>query len=723
MNSEIFGIFCKQYSEEIRNPPMNATTLPEALKLMQYIGDAIGTIRDPQELFRTVTDKLRLLFPFDSAVIITIDRERREASVFFEMLRFELPEQLRHQTRSIAGTWLEGHLDDRTVTVATIARDIPSFGADDAPLLWTLHELGMRQIVLSPLRSGGRVIGFLNFVSKEEETWSDADRTLLAGVSSSIAIAVSNALAYEELRQREAETAMQLAINNALFTIKERSQMLLTVCEQISRLVPCAFLGIRVVGEDGRYRIFDNFMREPGSRFAPFSPLEQLDMSVDDPVARESVEVISRPGVYSGERFEELCREFRLVGMVRERFGVSSSIIVQLWDLPGSRAGLIISGIGVALGEEELRTVRLIVPQLALALQNYLAFDEIDRLRRKLEGERTYLVEEIREAHNFEEIVGQSEPLTEVLRRVSQVAPTDATVLIEGETGTGKELVARAIHNRSPRKERVLVRVNCAALPASLVESELFGHEKGSFTGAVERRIGKFELADGGTIFLDEIGELPLELQPKLLRVLQEKELERIGGRREIPVDARVIAATNRDLQKEVAAGRFREDLYFRLNAFPLALPPLRERRDDIPVLAMHFARKFAREFGKPERAIRERDMRELISRQWRGNIRELSHCIEQAVIVSEGDTLDFTTALPPRGEKSAPSAPSAIMTMAEFGEEARKMERTLILDALDRAGGRVSGEGGAAELLKINAKTLYSRIDKLGIRKRYGAG
>ncbi len=699
---------------------MNATTLPEALKLMQYIGDAIGTIRDPQELFRTVTDKLRLLFAFDSAVIITIDRERREASVFFELLRFELPEQLHHQTRSIAGTWLEGHLDDRTVTVATIARDIPSFGADGAPLLWTLHELGMRQIVLSPLRSGGRVIGFLNFVSKEEETWSDADRTLLAGVSSSIAIAVSNALAYEELRQREAETAMQLAINNALFTIKERSQMLLTVCEQISRLVPCTFLGIRVVGEDGHYRIYDNFMREPGSRFALFSPLEQLDMSVDDPVARESAEVILRPGVYSGERFDELCRAFRLVGMVRERFSVSSCIIVQLWDVPGSRAGLIISGIGVSLGEQELATVQLIVPQLALALQNYLAFDEIDRLRRKLEGERTYLVEEIREVHNFEEIVGQSAPLAEVLRRVSQVAPTDATVLIEGETGTGKELIARAIHNLSPRKERVLVRVNCAALPASLIESELFGHEKGSFTGAVERRIGKFELADGGTIFLDEIGELPLELQAKMLRVLQEKELERIGGRRVIPVNVRVIAATNRDLEKEVAAGRFREDLYFRLNAFPLPLPPLRERRDDIPVLAMHFARKFAREFGKPERAIRERDMRELVSREWRGNIRELSHCIEQAVIVSEGDTLDFSTALPPRNEYVPLSAPSALMTMAELEEEMRGMERKLILDALDRAGGRVSGEGGAAELLKINAKTLYSRIEKLSLRKRY---
>jgi len=702
---------------------MNNINLPEALQLMQYVGDAIGTLRDPQELFRTVTDKLRLIFSFDSAVIITIDRDRHHVSVFFEMLRFELPEHLRHQKRSIVGTWLERHLDDRTVTIATIARDIPSFGEENAPLLWTLHELGMRQIVLSPLRSGGQVIGFLCFVSKAEESWNESDRSLLAGASSSIAIAVSNALAYEELRQREAETAMQLAINNALFTIKDRGAMLLTVCEQISRLIPCAFLGIRVVGEDGRFRIFDNFMREPGSSFAPFSPLEHLDMSPDDPIARESVEVLSRPGVYSGERFDDLCNEFRLVGMVRDRFGISSTIIVRLWELPGSRAGLIISGIGVALGEEELEMVRLIVPQLALALQNYMAFDEIDRLRRRVEGERTYLVEEIRQTHNFEEIVGNSAPLADVLRRVSLVAPTDATVLIEGETGTGKELIARAIHNLSPRKERVLVKVNCAALPAALIESELFGHEKGSFTGATERRIGKFELADGGSIFLDEIGELPLELQAKMLRVLQERELERIGGRQLIPVDVRVIAATNRDLEKEVSAGRFREDLYFRLNAFPLSLPPLRERRDDIPMLAMHFARKFAREFGKPLRSIRERDMRELASRDWKGNIRELSHSIEQAVIVSEGEMLDLSTVPSLRSEKGSLSEHHTLMTMEEFEEEMRSMERKLILDALDRAGGRVSGEGGAAELLRINAKTLYSRIDKLGIRKRYGAG
>ena len=701
---------------------MKDRTISESRQLMQYISDAIGTIRDPQELFRTVTDKLRLIFSFDSAVIVTVDRERRYLSLFFEMLRFSLPDHISRQKRLIAGSWFEHRLDERVVTTLNIEKEIPGPGDPDMPVFKTLHELGMRQLVLAPLRVGGRVIGFLNFVSKEEREWSEADKDLLAVVSAPIAIAVSNALAYEELLLREEETAMQLAVNNALLTIRDRDRMMLAVCEQIAKLVPCAFIGIRVAGQDGRFILFDNFMREPDGRFLKVSPLALLGVHGDDEISRESVALLSRPGVYSAEGLERLAEEFRLVAKVREQFGITSIIVAQLWDMPTSRAGLIISGRDHSFGEPELAPVRLIVPQLALALQNYLAFEEIDKLRRKLEGERTYLVEEIRAAHNFEEIIGSSAPLAAVLRRVSQVAPTDATVLIQGETGTGKELIARAIHNLSPRKDRVLVRVNCAALPATLIESELFGHEKGSFTGATERRIGKFELADGGTIFLDEVGELPLELQAKMLRVLQERELERIGGRQVIPVDVRVIAATNRDLEREVAEGRFRGDLFFRINAFPLSLPPLRERREDIPVLAIHFAEKFAREFGKPFRSIREVDMADLAGRPWRGNIRELSHCVEQAVILSEGAVLDFSGVLPTRIPDMASPEGTQQATMKEFEEEVSNMERRLILDTLERCGGRVSGDGGAAELLEINAKTLYSRIDKLGIRKRYGA-
>lgn len=699
---------------------MQSESIHEASSLMRYISDAVGSIREPQELFRTVTDKLRLVFEFDSAVIITFDRDWRYINVFFEMLRFDVPDTIQRKKRPVAGSWIEPHLGDTTVSVMAIQGEIDRYPAD-FPVPQMLYDLGMRQVVLSPLRSGGKMIGFLNFVSKYEKSWSEDEKELLSTLSAPIAVAVSNALAYEELRQREEQTAMQLAVNNALLTIRDRSRMMLAVCEQIDRLVPCAFLGIRVMGSDGDYRVFDNFMKEPSGGFAPVLSYDHLEVSDFREIARESFAIIANPGCYSGADFDRLARQYRLVNLVREKLGICSVISVALWDSPGSRAGLIISNTSRAFDDHDLQTVSLIVPQLSLALQNYLAYEEIDELRRRLEGERTWLIEEIKGSHDFEEIIGRSAPLAAVLRRVSQVAPTDATVLIQGETGTGKELFARAIHSLSSRSEKMMVKVNCAALPSALIESELFGHEKGSFTGATERRIGKFELAAGGTIFLDEIGELPLELQAKLLRVLQERELERIGGSRVIPVDVRVIAATNRDLDGEVSAGRFREDLYFRLNVFPLSIPPLRERREDIPLLAAHFASKFAREFGRPQLPFRESDLLRLQGREWRGNIRELAHLVEQAVIVSDGTSLDIAPLLSSGEAAVAARGSGRQKTMRDFSDEMLMLERELILDALERSGGRVSGEGGAAELLDMHPKTLYSRIDKLGMRKRYG--
>jgi formate hydrogenlyase transcriptional activator len=698
---------------------MSNSPVHEANMLMQYISDAVGSIRDPQDLFRTVIDKLRLVFEFDSAAILTFDKECRYSNLFFELLRFQLPETIDRKKRLIAGSWIEPHLGDVSVSVIRIVDALELYPAD-MPLPQILFDLGMRQVVLSPLRTGGKVIGFLCFVSKEEKRWSESEKELLATLSSPIAVAVSNALAYEELRQREAQTAMQLAVNNVLLTIKGRNRMLLAVCEQIHKLVPCTFLGIRVMGEDGNYRIFDNFMRDAGGGFAPVSSIEVLAVDDVEAIAKESFSLISNSGCFSGEAFLRLSQQYRILALVKEKFGICSLLTVPLWDTPGSRAGLIISDTSRSFEEHDQATVSLIVPQLSLALQNYLAFEEIDELRRKLEGERTCLIEEIKAAHNFEEIIGKSASLAAVLRRVSQVAPTDATVLIQGETGTGKELFARALHNLSARSKRALIKINCATLPGPLIESELFGHEKGSFTGATERRIGKFELAEGGTIFLDEIGELPLELQAKLLRVLQERELERLGGRQVIKVDVRVIAATNRDLAREVAEGRFREDLFFRLNVFPLVIPPLSERREDIAMLAAHFAAKFSREFAKPLRTFRESDMQRLVGREWKGNIRELAHLIEQAVIVSEGASLDFSTLL-----SSLPSVQDAqhtlcLKTMRDFELDMAVMERELILDALDHSNGRVSGEGGAAEKLAMHPKTLYSRIDKLAIRKKY---
>ena len=330
----------------------------------------------------------------------------------------------------------------------------------------------------------------------------------------------------------------------------------------------------------------------------------------------------------------------------------------------------------------------------------------MEQEKARIEAQNIYLQEEIRGSHNFEELIGGSTSLKKVLTNVRRVAPTDSTVLITGETGTGKELIARAIHNLSSRKDRALVKVNCAAIPAGLIESELFGHEKGAFTGALTKKMGRFELADKGTIFLDEIGELPLDIQSKLLRVLQEGEFERVGGTQTFKVNVRVIAATNRDLEQQSKTGHYRPDLYYRLKVFPIHLPALREREGDIPLLAQYFVRKFATTFGKKLDRIPERMMSALARYQWPGNIRELEHVIERAVILSEGSELEPIEWLSQTG------------TQAGFGKTLtlEELERQHIVEVLEQTNWRVSGERGAAKILDIIPTTLEARMKKLGI-------
>jgi DNA-binding NtrC family response regulator len=337
-------------------------------------------------------------------------------------------------------------------------------------------------------------------------------------------------------------------------------------------------------------------------------------------------------------------------------------------------------------------------------------------LRREIEAHRKskatirQLVDDSRT--RAESMVGDSPALRRVLDQIAQVAPTDSTVLIQGETGTGKELVARAIHDGSARRERPLVRINCAALPRELVESELFGHEKGAFTGALQQRRGRFELADGGSLFLDEVGELPLEAQAKLLRVLQEHEFERVGGVRTLRADVRVIAATNRDLQGQVQAGRFRSDLYYRLHVFPIAVPPLRERRDDIARLLQHFAAKAARKVGRSVDGISAAFIERATAYDWPGNVRELENLVERAMIMCNGALLDGSDLFAP----APASAPIAAATPSEASLEA--MERAHIRRVLERTGWVVEGDSGAARALGLNPSTLRGRLRKLGIRR-----
>jgi transcriptional regulator with GAF, ATPase, and Fis domain len=333
----------------------------------------------------------------------------------------------------------------------------------------------------------------------------------------------------------------------------------------------------------------------------------------------------------------------------------------------------------------------------------------MEQEKARLEAQAVYLQEEIKGNHNFEELIGSSTSLKKVLKGVERVAPTDSTVLITGETGTGKELIARAIHNLSPRKGRALVKVNCAAIPAGLIESELFGHEKGAFTGALTKKMGRFEVADKGTIFLDEIGELPLDLQSKLLRVLQEGEFERVGGAQTFKVNVRVIAATNRNLDQLAKCGQYRPDLYYRLNVFPIHLPALREREGDIPLLVQYFVRKHAMNFGKKIDRIPERMMAAVQRYQWPGNVRELEHVIERAVILSEGPELEPIEWLSPVSGNVAGNGKT--LTLEE-------MERQHIRDILEQTNWRVSGEKGAAKILGLNATTLEARMKKLGINR-----
>ncbi len=339
-------------------------------------------------------------------------------------------------------------------------------------------------------------------------------------------------------------------------------------------------------------------------------------------------------------------------------------------------------------------------------LQN--ALQEVANLKKQLELENKYLQQEIKLTHNFEEIISQSAVFKKVLQQIEQVAPTDANVLILGESGTGKELLARAVHSLSKRNGRPLVKVNCAALPANLIESELFGHEKGAFTGAFNKKIGRFELADGGTIFLDEVGEIPIELQPKLLRVLQEGEFERLGNPRSTKVNVRIIAATNRDLESAIEKGEFREDLYYRLNVFPVQVPPLRDRKEDIPLLAQHFVRKFSQKLDKPISVITKKVINELTSYPWPGNIRELENIIERAVIVSQGKKLDLGNTSLDSGKKRKKNEFCTL----------RELEREHILKTLRHTNWKVSGKGGAAELLGLKRTTLEARMNKLDIAR-----
>jgi formate hydrogenlyase transcriptional activator len=555
-------------------------------------------------------------------------------------------------------------------------------------------KLGLRSLCALPLSTAHRKLGSLVFASHLDDAYSQQDQQFLSIVANQIAVALDDARAQARLR-------LLLDITNRIVTKLELRDLLREIVASIRQFMQCDSVGVALPDpEDGELR-----------RYAVDHA--EFDMSVGP--ASERTKTVFRTGKPLIATKEEVAADPQ---------GALPNLSLCLYPLIVRERVLGVLGFGTsrenAFTEDDLSFCGQVANQIALAVENSLAYRQVSELTDKLAQENVYLESEIRSELYFEEIVGNSEPIRRVLQDIETVAPADSTVLIYGETGTGKELIARALHNLSSRRPSAFVKLNCAAIPNGLLESELFGHEKGAFTGAITQRVGRFELANRGTIFLDEVGEIPLELQPKLLRVLQEREFERLGSTRTIRTDARLIAATNRDLKTMVEEQRFRSDLYYRLNVFPIRVPALRERKEDIPQLVRHFVKEFSRRNQRVIDTIPSETMQALVRYHWPGNIRELQNVIERAVIISRGPVLNvaLTELTPDVTLASDPVVTSAKLASHESLQEMlEETERNQILRALEEANGVVAGANGAANRLGMKRSTLQLRMQKLGIR------
>jgi len=520
------------------------------------------------------------------------------------------------------------------------------------------------------------------------------------------------------------EQALQLELTKIMAGHSTWENRLLQITMKLQPAIPFDYIILGVKKVEGDLSKACSFFRIAYNEYQTIRIPELLNIAgiTQEQFSQLTTAVITEgPLFYNGADFEALCAGEPFKRQLAKKFNLCSNLVIPFTiTREGSFVFSFYSRRPDAYHHEHLELLKRLQPSLELTIDRLMAFEEIERLSEQLTREKIYLQEEVKTTSNFEEIIGSSYQMLHVFDLVTQVAPIDTSVLLLGESGTGKELVARAMHNLSPRKNKLLVKVNCAALPANLIESELFGHEKGAFTGALDKRIGKFELAQGGTIFLDEIGEMPLDLQSKLLRVLQEKEIERIGGKHTVKVDVRIIAATNRNLEKEVAAGRFRLDLYYRLNVFPITLPPLRERREDIPLLANFFAHKFSRKTGKSFHGINPAALEEMMQYNWPGNIREMENIMEQAFVLNDGKSplqwgRTLTNEVLPSPTHTIDAVPQ---TLHDVKQMQQTTEREYLLSILKQTNGRIRGAGGAAEKLNLKPTTLESRMEKLGIKK-----
>ncbi|RZK16116.1 MAG: GAF domain-containing protein, partial [Hymenobacter sp.] len=500
--------------------------------LLLHLNEAIATIRDKEQLFQIIARKLRLIFSFDMMGISIFDAELLNKRLFFkEYTTIAPPEPVPANVSlftPIAGSPVELLLEDPRMQHIELQDYVRQY-ADFEPFQRLLRQ-GIQYMTMVPMWLSGRLTGYLILATVRPPAYSATDEQLLEKITSLVAVAVRNSLDFEEVARREQQRTLQLNVTNALLSIKQREPLFRAIAEELGQVVRFDYFGIRVqrAGERSTFSGFAEFARPNEDVHAPLLALDpdrHAKASTDmTSLYNQMSDLLQVPGLYAGDDFRQLAVRYPAMRYAYDEHKVRAMLIVPIWQRPDGAAVLTLASPDpTGFEPNDLATVQSLVPQIALALENLFAFEQIEELRAQVEQERTYLIEEINTDRPADGLIGTSPALQQVRQRIGQVASTDATVLITGETGTGKEVVARALHHASPRQGRALVKINCAALPAQLIESELFGHEKGAFTGAVERRIGKFELADGGTIFLDEVGELPLDLQAKLLRVLQEK--------------------------------------------------------------------------------------------------------------------------------------------------------------------------------------------------------
>ena len=683
--------------------PSPAPTPPDATRAryeaLLEVAESIAAHRQLATLFADLSRFLNRLVSFDFISLSLLDA--RQGVVRLHVLETDHP---------VVGPAPAALPSDQVPTGLVLHTRQPYYIADVAeePRFPILRELflanGIQSCCILPLFTAQRDLGGLQFGSLRKNAYSAEDIEFMQHVARQVAVAVDNALnheaaqAYEEQLARERDRLRTLLeVNNAVVSCLSSKQLFQVISASLRRTFGLDYASLLIHDpEIGALRL--QMLDFPdGVGAIREDAVVPLDDSLPGCVFRTSEGRLAN--------VEEARALFKTTGDILQREGLKCLCCTPLISR-GAALGTLNLGSRLEnfFAPGDLQFYSQVAGQIAIALDNALSYQRIEELNDRLAEEKVYLEDEIRTDNPFEEIVGQSRSLKAVLKQVETVAPTDSTVLILGETGSGKELVARAIHDLSSRRQGTFVNLNCAAIPTGLLESEMFGHEKGAFTGAIAQRIGRFELAHRGTMFLDEVGEIPLELQTKLLRVIQERDFERLGSSRTIRTDARLVAATNRDLAAMVEERLFRADLYYRLNVFPITVPPLRDRPDDIPLLVRYFVQQYARRMNRRILTIPAASMRALARYHWPGNIRELQNFIERAVILSPGPVLQA----PVRELKHGGAAPGAVTLEAAQSEA--------ILRALRDSAGRVGGEHGAAARLGMKRTTLQAKMRKLGI-------